>query len=108
MRKNCSRLLVTLVLLSVISITAQVAHAQSSLGDDIILSGGAPSGASQKPGVGQSSSEPDSPSKAPSVPVLHAIGESREASPSVATLRWFERVQWISRIWAALYLRVIK
>ena len=107
MRKTCSRLLVTLVLLSVISITAQVAHAtESSLGDDI--GGGAAVGVLQKPGVGQSSSEPDSPSKTPSVPVVRAVNESREESSYGVALRGFDRVRWISRIWAVLYLRVIK
>ena len=106
MRKTCSRLLVTLVLLSVISITAQVARASSSYGDD--TGGGAPVGTVQKPGVGQTSSEPDSPSKTPTVPVVRAVNESREDASYGVTLRGFSRVQWISRIWAALYLRVIK
>ncbi len=106
MRKNCNRLLVTLVLLSVISITAQGARASSSYGDDV--GGGAPVGTIQKPGVGQTSSEPDSPSKTPTIPVVRVVAEPREESSYGVTLRGFARVQWISRIWAALYLRVIK
>jgi len=105
MQKTCSRLLVTLVLLSVISITAQVAHATSSLGDN---SGGATVGSILKPVAGQASSEPDSPSKTPpSVPALSMVPTSNE-SPSGMAMRGFDRVWWISRIWAALYLRVIK
>jgi hypothetical protein len=104
MQKTCSRLLVTLVLLSVISITAQVAHAASSLGDD---GGSATVGLIHKPVVGRTSSEPDSPSKTPSVPVLSMIQTSTE-SPGGMAMRGFDRAWWISRIWAALYLRVIK
>lgn len=106
MQKNCSRLLVTLVLLSVISVTAQVAHASSSLGDDV--GGGAAMGSLQKPGVGLTSSEPDSPSKTPTVPVQSMRSMPDENSNNLAPRTLLERVRWISRIWAALYLRVIK
>jgi hypothetical protein len=106
MQKNCNRLLVTLVLLSVISFTAQVAYASSvsSTGDDL---GGAAVGSLQKPGVGVTSSEPDSPSKTPA-PLTRSLSSSSDEGVHGATLRGLDRVRMISRIWAALYLKVIK
>ena len=107
MRRTCSRLLVTLVLLSVISVTARAVYASSSYGDD--MGGGAAVGSYSKPGVGQTSSEPDSPSKTPpAVPMTRTHVESSSDGLNSGALSGLQRIQWISRIWAALYLRVIK